>query len=877
MANGQKIDELFISLGLDLNQLDLDFVTADKTVKQSIARLNSEKKQIKIKTDIDSAKLDGIGNDVDKIKVKEESLNRLLDIQKQKVSILSAVYKDVQRSSGADSGLTRRAETNYLSEQKAAAQLEAELRKLAASRELAAKSAIMQASHEAKAAEAMTAAQKLSGRVNGTINDVSSIAYGGIGGAAASILPKLGLPGIAAAGIGATIYGIASIAKPAATAGESLYRLQQRLNVTTAEAVKMNLVFKMAGQDISDAVPAFMRLDKQLMAAGADNSVLGQTLARFNVSLKDSSGNLLPLNQQLAALAQGYQRAAAAGQEQEFVTQTLGARGAALIPILQDYNELMDEASQVKTTGLLDIEQSVKLARQWRVMDAELGQLSMTVSAALVPVANDIIPEITAGLKDTVQYISDNKDTVKDLASAFSSLGSGGASALKEVLTILIAINKVLDSIGLGLPSAAQGMKDMAKNAREAADDLYFHVKKGDVIPAAESFARMAVNNLGLGVGNGLGNKLFPRQPDAVNAEENAKHISMGNFKSIDEPGDSKKVAAKPTLQDTQKGIKLDSQIDSARYALTHSDMDSQHYATIEALKAEKEAVKASNASQAEKAKAFELADLKIAKAEQDYAKAVRDANRQVSDSLFQLTHNDLQSAVHSAEEQAQTWREQGLNSNLITAELEAKKSKIYEQFENDTMSKINSIWKSSLQNKLDDIDSERRAWIQKGVDEVKATQWAEREKQVTMQQAAQQALKENKQYLDAVRSAMSGEGSYDEKLQQAKLNVLQLMRAKTGMGSEYITPDLMRAYSSAMSFANNNLVRGMETDPLARNADNNAIGVMRGTKMDFNITVGNVFSEDGEGMQKLRESITGGIIKGIEPYLGDSANSYGG
>ena len=38
---GQQIDELFISLGLDIAQLQLDFDTAGQTVSQAIQRLNS--------------------------------------------------------------------------------------------------------------------------------------------------------------------------------------------------------------------------------------------------------------------------------------------------------------------------------------------------------------------------------------------------------------------------------------------------------------------------------------------------------------------------------------------------------------------------------------------------------------------------------------------------------------------------------------------------------------------------------------------------------------------------------------------------------------------------------------------------------------------
>ena len=116
--SGQKIDELYISLGLDINQLQLDFDVAGKTVSQTISRLNSENNHIKLKTDIDLARLEGAGSELDKLKVKYEAINHQLDIQRQKESVLQAVLRDAQKNYGSDSGLTRRAQINLLYQQK---------------------------------------------------------------------------------------------------------------------------------------------------------------------------------------------------------------------------------------------------------------------------------------------------------------------------------------------------------------------------------------------------------------------------------------------------------------------------------------------------------------------------------------------------------------------------------------------------------------------------------------------------------------------------------------------------------------------------------------------------------------------------------------
>ena len=81
---GQKIDELYLDIGLNIAQLQLDFDTAGKTVSDSIARLNGKANNIHLKLDADLAKLDGVGTELDKIKVRHQAINRELDIQRQK-------------------------------------------------------------------------------------------------------------------------------------------------------------------------------------------------------------------------------------------------------------------------------------------------------------------------------------------------------------------------------------------------------------------------------------------------------------------------------------------------------------------------------------------------------------------------------------------------------------------------------------------------------------------------------------------------------------------------------------------------------------------------------------------------------------------------
>ena len=318
MARGQKIDELYISLGLDIARLQLDFDTAGRTVSETVARLNSKSNQLKLKMDVDLAKLDGAGTELDKIKVKYEAINRQLDIQRKKEEILANVLKDVQKAD-KDGARTRYAETNLLKQQRQVAQLEAELRKL-------------NAEMKTTGSRAKAMGQKLSAGFSAAKGGVHSLSEG------MSILNAKTAALMAVFTSGA---GLFNITHDAMQAGESIYRLTKRLHTTTAEAAQMSRVFSLAGTNIDSLVPLFARLDRQIEAAGAKGNATTEALSRFGIALVDERGNLLGLNEQLERLAKGYRSAAEAGEEEAFTAEVLGARGAALIPVLEQYDDLM--------------------------------------------------------------------------------------------------------------------------------------------------------------------------------------------------------------------------------------------------------------------------------------------------------------------------------------------------------------------------------------------------------------------------------------------------------------------------------------------------------------------------------------------------------
>ena len=113
-AMGQEVDSLYLSLGLNVADLEMGFQTAGQTVRQAMSRLNSEANQIRLKADIDVTRLEAAGKSVEALKAREKALNDELAVQQKKLEILNRAYQANAKTYGTDHSLTRGVDTKRL-------------------------------------------------------------------------------------------------------------------------------------------------------------------------------------------------------------------------------------------------------------------------------------------------------------------------------------------------------------------------------------------------------------------------------------------------------------------------------------------------------------------------------------------------------------------------------------------------------------------------------------------------------------------------------------------------------------------------------------------------------------------------------------------
>ena len=733
-AMGQEVDSLYLSLGLNAADLEMGFQTAGQTVRQAMSRLNSEAKQIQLKADIDVTRLEAAGNHVDALKAKEKALTDELAVQQKKLELLNRAYEANAKDYGKDASVTRGVDTKRLYQTRDIERLKASIAQVNA--ELAQTAPKATSAFGKLGAAASGARAKVEG-ITGAIKGINA----GIAGASAAI---------------AGGYGLFSITDKAMNAGENLYRLSQRLHTTTGEASKLSKVFQLSGTDINSVVPIFARLDKQALAATKTQNSLSLAMGEFGFSLTDTNGNLLSYEQQLSQLAQGYQKAVAAGREAEFVQGVLGSKGAALIPLLQDYATNMEIVSRIKGTGLLDPKEAHELYIEWQAMQMQAGQLTGAIGQALLPVAKELMPEITAGFAEFAKLIADNKEGIKAFGSAAGTAVGGVASALTALVSILGDVKNAI-----GMVSASSKDLEVFKEL-----GLGDEINKGKMLGAIAGgvlggSAGPAGALAGAGVGANVGETMFAGFANLFTSKEE-KAYARARLEIQERMKKAHEEVEKERLESSRNTVSESIKLEE-KAAATKADLEEKLANTTskkckEQLEAIRDKVNASIEEGKTEAAAWASVADDIAKAMKAASKEAKEANEALEKSIYSLTHNDLQNSFRDIDYSAKAALEKGADPSLVEQEALLKKSKAVESLERETAQYLDSIYADSLTQRLNQIEREKQAWIKKGMDEVTATRAAEQQKKAAVNDSVKNMFTTQKKYLDIYRRAMAGE-----------------------------------------------------------------------------------------------------------------------
>ena len=133
----ESIGELYMRIGLDISDLESDFVNAEKTLTENLNKLSREQHLIQIRGQIELDGLEESASASEKVRVQAEALNKQMELQRDKIALVSAAYQQLVRTQGENAESTQSAAFQLEKEKLALSNLEKQTRDLSKQQEIA--------------------------------------------------------------------------------------------------------------------------------------------------------------------------------------------------------------------------------------------------------------------------------------------------------------------------------------------------------------------------------------------------------------------------------------------------------------------------------------------------------------------------------------------------------------------------------------------------------------------------------------------------------------------------------------------------------------------------------------------------------------------
>lgn len=881
-AQLRNVNQQKVQIKIEADQAKIN--QAEQHLKNSIARMQTQIGNLKIRADLDASKITGADAAIQKEILSQKTLNA--EIQKQELILqrLQTLQNVQAKNYGANALPTLNTQGNILQQQQNLARLREEVKRTT--------DEIKRLQEESAKAGKQTPLQVYQGLKSGAAEQIGKVtgAYHELQAATtstdAAITASINLATRLGGVWGATAAAIAAVpvvtfalqkelvnmAMPAIKSGDAAYTLSRQMATTTSEASRFSTTCKLMGVDTQLVLGSLQRLDKQWQTAGASGNNVTKTLQAFGVSLTDTNGKLKSHEEQMLALAEGFQRARKSGQQFEMQNLLIRNGMGDMVVAIEDYAANLEvQQTRLVKAGLADAVLAHQMQGEVHLMNAQIGQLDSAFSAAMLPVAQDLTPRITEVYAELTRFINSNKDTIKLWGQIASDvLNDIGSTAGKVLGTVGELVNK-FDSLRAG---AVDTLVD-----KYAGDESVQSVE--DIIAREEGAQSDLAKLLKTVVGKSpiLGAKLSGYISDKTG--EAVANQAMKGIEKKRKPPEKKEEKA-------DKVKKFDDASDAAAKESANLAKETESILTSIAAKGRDERIKALQTEIADK--------LKLTQSDAERAGLVADTEAQITALLEEETAQRIAAIKKEAAEKkaaipnAEAWQINTIDANAeakiqqAQTEAAAKRKSIIDgiknaekqaldaqkQFNEQVATQIDGIWQSATANRIAAIDREKQAWIQKGLEEVKASKWAEEQKRRTAQTAAQEMFTSQRKYLELYRKAVQeGRG-----IGGATQDIAKLMRKEKGIkDNDFTSAEEIMGFQKAMMDAQNNLVPVLG-DSVYQGVKRAMVEVWRGGEQTFELPQ-NYQSDLQNDLMTATNAIIGGVAGGAADLGANFSNGF--
>lgn len=372
----QSVGGLYLSLGLNLSELETGFVTASQTVAANIARLNRESNLVRLRAEVEIAGLDETADAERILQIRQTALNRQMEIQRDRVRILDAEFRNLVQTQGENSIVAQRAAIRLERERLTLANLDNELRNL----------------------------NETSGGSNGFFGELSEMLP--------SIPTKLQAIGVAFGAVTAGVGAAATATKELLNEFHELQNQAYELNMSFTDTRNFLREMRLAGGDIGD-FEGYIRGISDAYVKGEWDDPEFIALRKYGAEITDATGRLKNFKDLTEEVYQAWLKADAAGEGIEFLQLTGGEAGVRdAIQYFQRLKEAREDADKI-STAKIDEKQLHELDRTMNLVTEQSAELKAALGDIFTPAAQAAAEKFFQILHDGTQTLVDNKDALQ--------------------------------------------------------------------------------------------------------------------------------------------------------------------------------------------------------------------------------------------------------------------------------------------------------------------------------------------------------------------------------------------------------------------------------------------------------------------------------
>lgn len=251
--------------------------------------------------------------------------------------------------------------------------------------------------------------------------------------------------------VAGTIPAMMMLAKNTAASGDQFDKLSQKSGISAKTLSQWSHAANMSGVSTEQFGANILKLNQQMAAAAQGNKAAQLAFKRAGVSIRDSAGKMKTADQVLLEMSNTFKKMPEGIYKSDLAMAVFGKSGADMIPLLQGGSDAIQDL--IKQSDELGMTFSNDEAKASAEFCDSLDVLKKSAKGLVNTIGKQLIPVITPLLQSMAKWISANRELISAKVGEFLENFKAALPQIKDFLTgVFTGINNTATAMGGWMP-----------------------------------------------------------------------------------------------------------------------------------------------------------------------------------------------------------------------------------------------------------------------------------------------------------------------------------------------------------------------------------------------------------------------------------------